>query len=102
LILTSAYDAAKTASQAGDKMDLVNAPNATALAAIVAADGAATLEGSITRDQAMRIMLAADAGKTNGAGTGTFHARDQGDTKNRVTASTDGSGNRTAITVDGT
>ena len=32
--LTSAYDAAKTAAQAGDEMDLVDAPNATAVNAI--------------------------------------------------------------------
>ncbi len=32
--LTAAYDAAKTAAQAGDAMDLVDAPNATAIAAI--------------------------------------------------------------------
>lgn len=32
--LTSAYDAAKTAAQAGNQMDLVNAPNVTAITAI--------------------------------------------------------------------
>lgn len=32
--LTAAYDLAKTAAQAGDQMDLVNAPNATALTAL--------------------------------------------------------------------
>lgn len=32
--LASAYDAAKTAAQAGDQMDLVDAPNATAITAI--------------------------------------------------------------------
>ena len=37
--LTSAYDAAKTAAQAGNKMDLVDAPNSTALAAIKTALG---------------------------------------------------------------
>lgn len=34
MTLTYAYDAAKTAAQAGDEMDLVNAPNATAVTAI--------------------------------------------------------------------
>ena len=34
MTLTAAYDAAKTAAQAGDEMDLVNAPNATAITAI--------------------------------------------------------------------
>lgn len=32
--LTSAYDAAKTAAQAGDEMDMVDAPNSTAITAI--------------------------------------------------------------------
>lgn len=32
--LTAAYDAAKTAAQAGNQMDLINAPNATAITAI--------------------------------------------------------------------
>lgn len=34
MTLTSAYDAAKTAAQPGDEMDLVDAPNATAVTAI--------------------------------------------------------------------
>jgi hypothetical protein len=36
MTLTGAYDAAKTAAQAGAQMDLVNAPNATAVSAIAA------------------------------------------------------------------
>ncbi len=36
MTLTAAYDAAKTAAQAGDEMDLIDAPNATAVAAIQA------------------------------------------------------------------
>lgn len=44
--LDAAYDAAKTAAQAGDEMDLVDAPNATALTAIATSWGAKT--GSIT------------------------------------------------------
>lgn len=87
---------------AGAQMDLVNAPNATALTAIVAAINAAFVEGTLTKLQYDRIMLSSSAGITNGAGTGTFHTRDQGNTKNRITASTDGSGNRTAMAVDGT
>lgn len=42
--LTSAYDAAKTAAQAGDQMDLVNAPNATAVTAIQ--NGLSTLDAA--------------------------------------------------------
>jgi len=36
MTLTAAYDAAKTAAQAGDEMDLIDAPNATAVTAIQA------------------------------------------------------------------
>ena len=41
MTLTAAYDAAKTAAQAGNQMDLVNAPNATAITAIKTAMQAA-------------------------------------------------------------
>lgn len=102
MTLTAAYDAAKTAAPAGAQMDLVSAPNATALTAFVAAINAAFVEGTITKLQYDRIMLSVSAGITSGAGTSTFHARDRANTKDRVTASTDGSGNRTAVTVDGT
>lgn len=63
---------------------------------------AGAIEGSLTFQQAVRIMLAANAGKTNGAPAGPFHARDQADSKNRITATVDANGNRTAMTVDGT
>lgn len=46
--LTAAYDAAKTAAQAGNQMDLVNAPNATALAA--AADALLNRDMSVGTD----------------------------------------------------
>jgi hypothetical protein len=41
-VLTSAYDAAKTAAQAGGKMDIVDTPNATAVTAIQ--DGLSTFD----------------------------------------------------------
>lgn len=41
--LTSAYDEAKSAAQAGDKMDIVNAPNNTALVALAAVVEAAII-----------------------------------------------------------
>lgn len=79
----------------------------TALASGVALTSAAVdaihdevIEGSITHRQSMRLANAANAGKTNGAGTGTFNIRDLADSKNRIVASTDGTGNRTAITTD--
>ncbi len=47
-------------------------------------------------------MNAVLAGKVSGAGTGTETFRGINDDKDRVVATTDSSGNRTAITLDGT
>lgn len=59
------------------------------------------LEGSLTLRQALRIMLAALAGKSAGGGTGTITYRDVADTKNRISATVDANRNRTAVTRDG-
>jgi hypothetical protein len=64
------------------------------------ADLADGIETGITPRQGNRVMLAAAAGKVDGASTTTVHLRDQADTKNRVTATVDAYGNRTAITLD--
>ncbi len=70
-------------------------------ATIAAAVWATTIEGAYTAIQYMRIALATLGGKLSGAGTGTEKIRDTGDTKDRVTATVDTSGNRTAVTLDG-
>jgi len=58
------------------------------------------IEPSLTPRQAMRLFAAALAGKTSIAdGVRTF--RDVADTKDRITVEVDGTGNRTATTVDG-
>ena len=57
------------------------------------------IEGTITLRQAIRLALAVLVGKTNTGGT-VF--RDTGDSKPRITATVDASGNRTAMTLDGT
>ena len=58
------------------------------------------VEGSITLKVALRRMLAALVGKANGGGTATQHYRDTGDTVNRITATVDANGNRTAVAFD--
>jgi hypothetical protein len=63
---------------------------------------ATTLEGSLTRDQANRIILSALAGKVSGAGTGTEVFRNTADSKDRITSTVDVNGNRTVVTLDGT
>lgn len=59
------------------------------------------IETGITFQEALRIVLAALAGEISGAGTNTITIRDVNDTKDRITATVDASGNRTAVTVDG-
>lgn len=60
------------------------------------------VESTITLRQALRLMLAASAGKVSGAAGTTVTIRNVGDTKNRIVATVDASGNRTAVTTDGT
>ena len=58
-----------------------------------------TVEDSITVAHAMQAILAACVGKSNGGGSTTIHFRDQADSKNRITATVDANGDRTAITL---
>lgn len=59
------------------------------------------VEGTTTFRQMLRIFMAILANKSAGGGTVTLTCRDIADTKNRITATVDADGNRTAITVDG-
>jgi hypothetical protein len=84
--LDTAVDALPTAAEnAAALMDLANG-----------------IETSITPRQAMRLILAASAGKLSGAATTTIVIRNVGDSKDRITATVDSSGNRSAVTVDAT
>jgi hypothetical protein len=65
-------------------------------------DRAAGVETGWTLRQAFRIMLSALAGKADGAATATMHYRDMADSKDRITATVDANGNRTAVTRDAT
>jgi hypothetical protein len=69
---------------------------------IAAAVWAYVVEGAVTAVQWARVVLAAVAGKSNSHESGTPKYRDQADTKNRISATTDANGNRTSVTVDGT
>ncbi len=59
------------------------------------------IEGAITDRQAIRLILAALAGKLSGGGTNTLTFRDTGDSKNRIVASVDANKNRTGVVLDG-
>lgn len=88
--------AVSTRAVAGDAMALT-AGERTALTAVV---WAYVVEGTHTAVKLMRLFAAALAGKLSGAATATNTIRDIDDTKNRIIATVDADGNRTAITLD--
>jgi hypothetical protein len=58
------------------------------------------IEGGLTAEQMMRIMSAVLAGKLSGGAGPTVAIRDLADTKNRIVATVDANGNRTAVSID--
>ena len=60
------------------------------------------IETSYTLRQTLRLILSSVVAKLSGAATTTVAIRDIGDTKDRITATVDSSGNRSAVTVDAT
>jgi hypothetical protein len=60
---------------------------------------AATVEGTYTVQQVLRIMVGALAGKVTGGGTTTITFRDLSDTLNLIAATVDSSGNRSGVTI---
>ena len=65
-------------------------------------DRANGVETGWTLKQILRILASTLAGQLSGAATTTITIRDIGDTKTRVTATVDASGNRSAVTFDAT
>ena len=63
---------------------------------------AETVEGSYDVTEALRLILAACVGKLSGAATTTVNIRDTADTKNRISATVDADGNRSAVTLNAT
>ncbi len=59
------------------------------------------VEGALTFRQIIKLLLASNGGKSAGGGTGTITFRDNADSKNRISATVDSNGNRTAVTLDG-
>jgi hypothetical protein len=58
------------------------------------------VEGAVTARQSMRLANSANAGKASGMETTNPLIRDLGDTKNRIDATVDADGNRSAVTLD--
>lgn len=102
------------AALVGGRMDAsigamaANVLTAAAMAADASAEIAATwlatvVEGAHTLGDYMRLFAGVLTGKSSGGGTTTVAFRDVADTKNRISATVDASGNRTAVgTRDGT
>jgi hypothetical protein len=83
--------------------DAMFAASATGVpAGLAAAVWAAAVDGSTTAQESMRLQNAALAGKASGLGTTTAVFRDLADTKDRISATVDADGNRTAVTRDAT
>jgi hypothetical protein len=63
-------------------------------------DRSDAIETGLTPRGSFRLALSALAGKLSGNGTTTVTIRNVGDTKDRITATIDGSKNRTAVSTD--
>ena len=61
---------------------------------------ATVIEGSYTLSQVLQLMASVLFGKASGGGTTTVTFRNTGDSANRVIATVDANGNRTAVTLN--
>jgi hypothetical protein len=96
-VAAAAITAAAIATGAIDADALAtDAVNAIADGLLGRTDG---IETSYTLKQALRLILAASAGKLSGAATTTVTIRDVGDSTNRIVATVDSDGNRSAVTL---
>ena len=92
--------ASVVAEAIGDTSRTSDLPTAAANATELL-DQAAGVETGLTVRQALRLALAALAGKLSGAATTTVVIRNAiADSKDRITATVDTDGNRSAITTD--
>lgn len=94
-----AITAAKVATGAIDA-DAIAADAANEIADAIL-DRSSAIEGYTLR-QTMRLVLSALVAKLSGGATTTNTVRDVGDTKDRIVATVDADGNRTAVTLDAT
>lgn len=95
---TITFPTTQTLAAVGSAMTLTSGERDSIAAALL--DLADAIESGITTRGAIRLMLSSLAGKLSGAATTTITIRNVGDTKDRVTATVDSDGNRTAITTD--
>lgn len=99
IVGNSLDDTVSSRSAPGDAMTLTSGERSTLAAALL--DLSNAIETGVTLRQAQRVMLAALAGKLSGATSSTITFRNaEADSKDRIVATVDGNGNRTAITLD--
>ena len=105
-LATAGYTAPLDAAGTRAAIGLASANLDTQLAALPTAAENATavldeiIEAALSLRQAMRLVIAATGGKASGLDTTTAIYRDSADTKDRITATVDANGNRTAVTLD--
>lgn len=104
-VITAAAHAAGAIDAAAIAPDAIGASELATDAANEIADAlldrANAIETGLTLRQALRLIAAADAAKLSGAATTTVTIRNAvADSKDRITATVDADGNRTAITYD--
>lgn len=87
-------------ADASDIAALIDALPTAAENAAALLDAANGIETSITPRQALRLVLAALTGKLSGAATTTVTIRNTADDKDRIVATVDADGNRSAVTLD--
>jgi hypothetical protein len=58
------------------------------------------IETNYSLKDTLRLILSSTAGKLSGASSTSISIRDVNDTKNRIVATVDSSGNRTSLTYD--
>jgi hypothetical protein len=74
--------------------------NSNAVTEIVAGLLAGVVEGAYTVNDVLKLMASIAAGKASGLDSNAPVYRNLGDTLNRISATTDASGNRTAVTLN--
>jgi len=100
--LTGTGSASGEATAIGSLSATVTLTEGGTLTAQAVADAvwAQVIEAGYSADEVLRLVAAANAGKLSGASGSTIRIRDLADTTDRITATVDASGNRTAITLD--
>lgn len=82
-------------------VDTTRAPEVDSYSSTLSSSvSAIEIETGVDLKSILKLVSASLAGKLSGAGTTTITIRDINDTKNRIVATVDASGNRTAITKD--